>query len=589
MEFSNPSTLAGSPLGRITHTLRGRYLVSAVVLGALVVAGAWLTSRYVSSAIELKSAGIAARNELAHQARPLFDAHWRAEYALHSYALSPSKVARERVHEYLEDAVTRVDRLLAERLANSAEAIAELRALRADYTRLGEVASELTQIRLDPDVLFPAIAIARGDMLEYQSGFQTALSLALHDETEQPDGDARVRELLNEIRYAWSQMIAAYRLYLINRIASLAESHLDIQAQDVHTIHESVAELLAELAELDRQGRVGLVASSNLETLQEVAELWYAGFERVVAINLTDGWRADVPYFRETIEPLLGAISARIGVLDAMLTEAGRQDVADVAGVATRVSVGLWWAALALLALIAIGLYMFERTVLRPFAYLADALKKEALGAEKVPLPAATTHETQDLVTAFSELQRQIRARQTELEHQALHDSLTALPNRTLLRDRLNQAVASAHRERGSLALLMIDLDRFKQINDTLGHPVGDRVLQQVARRLTGLLRESDTVARLGGDEFAILLPNAGRSEAEGVAHKVLRALESPLAVGEHQLVVGASLGIALYPQHGRSADTLVQHADIAMYAAKRGRTGWLMYGNDARAMGTPS
>lgn len=589
MEPSQPNTLPDSPLGRVTHTLRGRYLAAAVVLGAIVLAGAWLTSRYVDSAIELNSASIAERNELAHQARPLFYAHWRAEYALHSYALSPSKVARERVHEHLQDAVARVDRLLAEGLANSAQARAELGALRADYIRLGEAASVLTQIRLDPDVLFPAIAVARGDMLEYQNSFQTALSLALHDETEQPGGDDRVRQLLGEIRYGWSQMIAAYRLYLINRIASLAESHLDIQAQDVHTIYGNVTEMLAQLAELERKGRLGLVTSANLDTLRETAELWYGGFQRVVSINLTDGWRADVPYFRETIEPLLSGISARIGVLDAMLTEAGRQDVADVAGVATGVSTGLWWAALALLALIALGLFMFERTVLRPFAYLADALKREALGAENVPLPTATTHETHDLVTAFSELQRQIRARQTELEHQALHDSLTALPNRTLLRDRLNQAVASAHRGRGSSALLLIDLDRFKQINDTLGHPVGDRVLQQVARRLTGLLRESDTVARLGGDEFAILLPNASRSQAEGVAHKVLHALESPLSVGEHQLVVGASLGIALYPQHGRSADALVQHADIAMYAAKRGRIGWLVYGNDARAMGTPS
>jgi diguanylate cyclase (GGDEF)-like protein len=437
--------------------------------------------------------------------------------------------------------------------------------------------------------LVPAIAIARGDMLEYQNSFQTALSLALYDETEQPGGDVGTRELLNEIRYAWSQMIAAYRLYLINRIASLAESHLDIQAQDVDTIHDNVTELLAQLVELDRDGRLSLVTSTSLVTLRDAAEQWYEGFQRVVAINLTEGWRADVPYFRETIEPLLSTISARIGVLDAMLTDAGRQDVADVASVATRVSTGLWWAALALLALIAVGLYVFEGTVLRPFSYLAEALKKEALGAENVPLPSATTHETRDLVTAFSELQRQIRARQTELEHQALHDALTALPNRTLLRDRLNQAVASAHRERGSLALLMIDLDRFKQINDTLGHPVGDRVLQQVARRLTGLLRESDTVARLGGDEFALLLPSARRVEAEGVAQKVLHALDSPLSVGEHQLVVGASLGIALYPQHGRSADALVQHADIAMYAAKRGRVGWLVYGNDARVMNTPS
>jgi len=581
--------LARSPFGRITHSLRGRYRTAAVVLGAIVLGSTWFTSRYVNSAVELNSSRIAARNELAHQARPLFDAHWRAEYALHSYALSPSKVARERVHEHLRDAVARVDGLLAGGMADSAEISTELVALRADYLRLGEAAAVLTQIRLDPDILFPAIAIARGDMLEYQDSFQTTLSLSLHDETEQRGGDELARELLNQVRYVWSQMIAAYRLYLINRIASLAESQLDIQAQDVDTIYHNVIELLGRLAELDEKGRLGLVTSTHLADLKEFAERWYGGFERVVAINFTEGWRADVPFFRESVEPLLGEISTRIGVLDAMLAEAGRQDVAYVANVATRVSAGLWWAALALLILIALGLYVFEHAVLRPFAYLADALKKEALGAENVPLPSATTHETQDLVAAFSEMQRQIRARQTELEHQALHDALTALPNRTLLRDRLNQAVASAHRERGSLTLLMIDLDRFKEINDTLGHPVGDRVLQQVARRITGLLRESDTVARLGGDEFAILLPGTGRAEAEGVANKVLYALQEPLTVGEQDIVIGASIGVALYPQHGRSADALIQHADIAMYSAKRSRIGWVVYGEGAGAAHAPS
>jgi diguanylate cyclase (GGDEF)-like protein/PAS domain S-box-containing protein len=171
------------------------------------------------------------------------------------------------------------------------------------------------------------------------------------------------------------------------------------------------------------------------------------------------------------------------------------------------------------------------------------------------------------------------KVQEEALEHRALHDGLTDLPNRSLLNDRLNQAILSGRREEESVALLVMDLDRFKEVNDAFGHHSGDVLLQQVALRLREELRGSDTVARLGGDEFAMVLPNiGGLPGAARAARKILRALEAPFGIERETVDIGASLGIALFPDHGEDADTLLRHADVAMYVAKRSGTGFAFY-----------
>lgn len=156
----------------------------------------------------------------------------------------------------------------------------------------------------------------------------------------------------------------------------------------------------------------------------------------------------------------------------------------------------------------------------------------------------------------------------------AYHDTLTGLANRQLFEDRLAHAVATASRDERPVAVLFIDLDRFKPVNDSLGHKAGDILLQQVAQRLDGIVRESDTVARLGGDEFAIVLEGADEPHADQVAGKVLQAMNDPFELEGHELHVGASIGISLFPDDGRSLETLVQHADIAMYRSKTAGRG---------------
>ncbi|HYA37917.1 MAG TPA: EAL domain-containing protein [Candidatus Methylomirabilis sp.] len=175
---------------------------------------------------------------------------------------------------------------------------------------------------------------------------------------------------------------------------------------------------------------------------------------------------------------------------------------------------------------------------------------------------------------------------QERLAYMAQHDPLTELPNRTLLLDRLKQSLAGARWRQRRTAVLFVDLDRFKTINDTLGHEVGDRLLQQLAARFQASVREGDTVARFGGDEFVILLDDvASADDVAGVAQKVLQALAPPFEVDHHTLYVTASIGMSLFPNDGEDASTLLKNADIAMYRAKElGKNTYQFYSADMSA-----
>jgi diguanylate cyclase (GGDEF)-like protein len=161
-----------------------------------------------------------------------------------------------------------------------------------------------------------------------------------------------------------------------------------------------------------------------------------------------------------------------------------------------------------------------------------------------------------------------------QLTKQAFYDGLTALPNRALFRDRLQQALARSARSGSPLAVLLVDLDGFKQVNDSLGHDAGDQLLEAVAERFTETSRPSDTLARLGGDEFALLLDGAHETHAVGVARRLLVSLEEPIWIAGRELVVGGSIGIALHAGGPGEGEELVRHADVAMYAAKEAGRG---------------
>ncbi len=183
-------------------------------------------------------------------------------------------------------------------------------------------------------------------------------------------------------------------------------------------------------------------------------------------------------------------------------------------------------------------------------------------------------------ITDRLRIEKELRESKSRLYRLAHHDALTGLPNRLLFEDRLDQAILKARRNTNKLGILFLDLDRFKQINDTLGHDVGDELLIAVAKRLQNQCRQSDTVARIGGDEFVFILDNLrGREGAEVVAKKILNALKRPILLNNHELEISTSIGIALYPDDSTDIDGVIKRADIALYQAKEaGRNQYRLY-----------
>ena len=259
--------------------------------------------------------------------------------------------------------------------------------------------------------------------------------------------------------------------------------------------------------------------------------------------------------------------------------------------------------ALLITVVAAVGLgFVFSRQVVGPLQRLTAASAQISAGNLDVEVNIASRNELRILATTFngmaaqlreliSGLERHVEERTAELrianeqlqqeiterkraeaiiKQMAYHDTLTGLPNRRLFSDRLNLALAHAHRNQQKLAVMLLDLDHFKEVNDTLGHSVGDQLLQAASKRLTSLLRKGDTVARMGGDEFLLLLPEiAGGEDAAKIAAKILEAFRKPYVFDGHELCITTSIGIALYPDDGEDEDKLIRNADITMYRAK--------------------
>jgi len=226
---------------------------------------------------------------------------------------------------------------------------------------------------------------------------------------------------------------------------------------------------------------------------------------------------------------------------------------------------------------------ILRKLLIKPIQKLSLAAREVGRGHVLVPIDIDSRDEIGELATTFREMGENLHHYHEQVRYVAYHDNLTGLPNRLMFMDYLNRATTAARREQEGLALLFLDIDNFKRINDTLGHQTGDKLLEAFADRLSKQLRETDIVsrptveeapnvfARLAGDEFIILLPRtSATSEAEQVARRILKSLLEPFNVMMQELHVSASIGIALYPEDGNTAGDLLKHADIAMYHAKK-------------------
>ncbi|HEY5019585.1 MAG TPA: EAL domain-containing protein [Steroidobacteraceae bacterium] len=230
------------------------------------------------------------------------------------------------------------------------------------------------------------------------------------------------------------------------------------------------------------------------------------------------------------------------------------------------------------LALSISGSVLIAVAITRPIDALLETVKRIRRGDYSVPIAIHRGDEIGILAQGLDHMRAGIAEREQRILKLAYEDTLTQLPNRSQFGERLQREILNAGEQQRMLAIFVMDLDRFKYVNDALGHSAGDHVLREVAARLRNLLRDDDCVARLGGDEFAVLVPTGDSDRIVNLAKSIIVALEQPIDFAGQPLDVGASIGIAMYPAHALDAQTLVRNADIAMYVAKRDHSGYTIY-----------
>jgi len=567
---------------RFQNSLRARYAAVSLILMLLVLAGAFVAHESVRGVRSSTSSNIETRNQVLHISRQIRDSVWHVRHSLEAFLLDPDDPGhRAQMHAAIELGISRIDRLLDSSWIADYGQTETLRELRGSLRALSAAAGHLIETRIDASRQYPGIAVGRAKMLPQHIRFRTAAAQALeeiHAEGPRAWSDTAFQAVVRA-RDSWTEMTSMFRMYLANRLASLDEGALTQQEQDIEIRLRDLMQNLDGLEALRRQGGLGFQSELALSAMFEAVGEWEEGYKEVKRINAGDNWRTDTAIMQQNIAPLLDQLWGLLLSLDLALERSGAQDVQHLNGLAANQSRLVWLLTTLAVGFILLGFIALERWILRPIATVADALKHEATGGGPPrTLPRSTSDETRNLVDAFVEMRNQVRSRQVALEHQAMHDALTGLPNRTLLLDRLQQAIYVARRDRAPLTLMMMDLDRFKEINDTLGHQVGDRLLQEVGRRLAGTVRKSDTVARLGGDEFAMVLPGTDPEQACLIAAAVNGALERVVRLDNHHLYVRASIGMAAFPEHGTHAQTLIQRADVAMYIAKRTQSSQAVY-----------
>jgi diguanylate cyclase (GGDEF)-like protein len=565
-------------VARPLHSLKSRYLFIAAAVSVFLIGGAAIANWYATNVSDSNSRALLQQEKVSQTIGDIRNAIWMADIALNSMLISPQTEHERDTLANLEHAESILAMLKNSPNIDISSLARQVHKLQANLAALHEKVRYLIGQRQDPNWVYPLLPYISQKLLEPNNTFDTAVSSALQEIAED-DGRPYASPLygqFDELRDLWRRKILNFRAVII-RFAGLNMVEMTPQEQNIEKLHEEIEHRLGTLAVLAQQGGLGLATEAALEQMQEASTSWQENWRSAKALRSSSVWRNDINYMKTEIRPIQEKVFYTLWESETAVLAWSARNVSTVQQATNQIIAELWLLAGLALGFVVLVYILINRSVLRPIAGIAHAMSEEG-GERSYRAHERSSREIYQLVTSFNVMRKQIHQRQIALEHQAMHDSLTGLPNRLLLHDRLAQAIHIMKRSGEPMALLLLDLDRFKEINDALGHQVGDHLLQQVAHRLQEQLRESDTVARLGGDEFAIVAPSTGIEQAKRFADKIVRSIKDVFEIGNQNLYVGVSVGVALYPDHGEDATTLIRHADIAMYVAKRNSLGHSVY-----------
>jgi len=551
-------------------SLRFQYIVAAVLIVSLFVLGSILTSFYFKFATEKNTDSLKLHDNIIIHVNSLRTAMWKADKSLYELLNDSETVNQEKIKSHF-NVISEHLKIISEiNHIDESGLLINLAALTSAHEKLNAEVIILLELRKDINWLYPMMPFINDTLLASNNNFETALNQAIKETFESEDKKyfSKVYRNLDGLRNIWRLKILDFRGAVI-RFAGL-NSIDKTQEKNIENYHLLIDEKLQELDVISKNGGLGFETENAIKVMQDSSKQWYEDYLRLLKIKKANVWRSDVNYIRTKIQPLQKNAFDELSLLERELNLRSIENTSNVDAAVKKINVELWFITIAAVLFVILIYFKFNQSLLIPLEKITESIEIHSGDSENMILSDEGSKEIQILVRAFNNMRKQVHHRQMVLEFQAMHDSLTGLPNRALLQDRLEQAIRQSERSESKMSLLLLDLDRFKDINDTLGHPIGDIVLRKVSNRLEDCLRATDTVARLGGDEFAIITSYSDRSQIESFIRRIVNSIEHVITIGEQKLYISLSIGVASYPGDGLDADTLIQHADIAMYSAKR-------------------
>jgi diguanylate cyclase (GGDEF)-like protein len=562
---------------------RGRYLYLSTLAFIIFCSFAVINWSYINKSDEITRQNIVERQENTLALQEIIDQYQLIRIQIYQFSLNPEQVSPLVINESIIRLLNLTSNIDVKIYDNIDAEIFNNFIIQIPVN-LHALSLEFLRTRTNPDLWIPAIRIMTDELLPINTNINIILDEMI-DQSELFDNDSsQLKIKLLELKATWISAISEFRLLASNRMGIF-----DTSADSIHSRVTNI-DLYINSARKQLDGIEALLASPDYEFIREnsFAELkqnilkWLNIHQKAKSTLLKKHWRSDIAAL-EKVDQLLNDFNQALTILSNELQKQGAHDVQSLNENNQAYSYFFLILGILLLIILTIIYFYIDRNVLLPIAQTTRALLLQSKGISQELHTSTNTAETEQLIDAFNLMREQINRRETRLDFMAHHDNLTHLPNRLLFNERLEHAIRLTNRGEKQVALMLLDLDRFKQVNDTLGHLFGDKLLQQTAQRLKGCMRAEDTIARLGGDEFAIILENINSQiEIDSFARKIISLFKFPFNIDGQELNASTSIGIAASPLNTDDLNTLIRYADIAMYESKsRGRNQYTFFSTD--------
>lgn len=556
------------------NSYQGRYFYFGAFLAIALAITTWYGHHHVSEASNHHIARIQNRSVLLSALSQLNTEVNDIEDQLYWQLIEPDNQRLSQIKDSIEALnATLYNNIVSLNSQGHAEIHTVVQKVLQDAEHLSATVEQFIKVSSNIDLRFPGVMLMELNLLPESTGARLLLNYALLDISGY-DHNRELIDLIYQMRENWQMLPSEFRLLVANRFGVFSDTpQAGIQGrmENIQMIAQQLEINMNRAEKLYDQLGVFPVDDQIWVKLRGHAKRWLDNVLQIMDTLSADDWRRDLYLYRTEIKPLLQYLKSNLTLIGDKLNSQATSDIKDLTQLAAQLSDGIRLLAVIAMILLVSAYYYLKHRIIRPIAETTLALKQEANGAGHHDVPIPKLEEPRNLIDAFHEMRLQVWRRQERLDHLAHHDPLTNLPNRVLLKDRLGHALDMASRYDQTLALMFIDLDNFKQINDSLGHLAGDLLLEQVAARLVSAVRPSDTVARISGDEFAILAEDIGTVEnAARVAQNILASLQPAIRIDGNELHITCSIGIALAPDDDTDITSLMRDADAAMYEAKR-------------------